>query len=98
MLEAVSPEQVTEAMWENDIAKGGSRETQKQKQKTQDPGEESKIPMQKKPGFEVEKEEEKSTDCRERNGKRVEGKGRQGNYKERVNSLENQRTLVRRKQ
>lgn len=54
--------------------------------------------MQEKPGFEVEKEEEKSTGCLERNGKRVEGKGRQGDYKERVNSLENQRTLVRRKQ
>lgn len=69
-----------------------------QKQKTQDPGEKSKIPMQKKPGFEVEKEEEKSTDCLERNSTRVEGKGRQGDYKERVNSLENQGTLVRRKQ
>lgn len=69
-----------------------------QNQNTQDPGEESKIPMQKKPGFEVEKEEEKSTDCLERKSKSVEGKGRQGDYKERVNSLENLRTLVRRKQ
>lgn len=97
MLEAVSPEQVTEAMWENDIARGGSRENTT-KTKTQDPGGESKISVQEKPGFEVEKEEEKSTGCLERNGKRVEGKGRQGDYKERVNSLENQRTLVRRKQ
>lgn len=62
-------------MWENEITRGRGRK--KKNQNAQDPGEERETPLQRKPGFEVDKEEE-STESLGRTAREEAGKGGTG--------------------
>lgn len=63
-------------MWENEIVSGRSRKIKTKTNKTPEKG--VKPPIQREPGFEAEKEGEKSTDSLERNCRTVGRRGKRG--------------------